>query len=82
MKKEQKILIKRINDLCKEKGITYYTLSYKSSVPLTTLSHILSGESKNPGIFTITKICDGLDVSLKEFFDTDEFEAMLKETNE
>lgn len=82
MKKAQKILIKRINDLCKERGITYYTLSYRSSVPLTTLTHILSGNTINPGIFTIAKICDGLDISLSEFFDEEEFGLMFQEDNE
>ena len=69
----------RIKQLCMEKGMSYYTLSYKSTIPLTTLLHITEGSTKNPGIYTIMKICDGLDVSLKEFFDTDEFkEAMVE----
>lgn len=66
---DQKLLANRIRTLCEEKGITNYTLAYKSSVPLGTIIHIIKGESKNPGIFTITKICDGLEISLEEFFD-------------
>ena len=73
MDKQQKILIDRIDKLCKERNYSYYTLSYKASIPLTTLIHIMEGDSKNPGIFTIMKICDGLGVSLTDFFDTDEF---------
>lgn len=73
----QKILADRINDLCKEQGITYYSLSYKSTVPLTTLLHIVDGSTKNPGIFTIQKICEGLSISLKDFFDTKEFNEMV-----
>lgn len=79
MRKEQKILIKRINELCKEKGISYYTLSYKSTVPLTTLTHIMNGSTHNPGIFTIIKICDGLDVTLQEFFATEDFQDLMKD---
>jgi len=79
MKKQQQILIDRIDELCKEKDYTYYVLSYKSSVPMTTLMHIMKGESKNPGIFTILKICDGLDVTIQEFFGTKEFEDVKKE---
>ena len=79
MKKQQQILVDRIDELCKEKDYTYYMLSYKSSVPMTTLMHIMKGESKNPGIFTILKICDGLDVTLQEFFGTKEFEDVKKE---
>lgn len=79
MKKQQQILIDRIDELCKKKGYSYYTLSYKSSVPLSTLMHILDGTSKSPGLFTIIKLCDGLDITPAKFFDTVEFEKMLKE---
>lgn len=79
MKDTQKILAKRINSLCKKKGMNYYALSYRSTVPLTTLLHILDGSTKNPGILTIIKICDGLGVSMSEFFDTEEFSNMGKE---
>ena len=79
MKKGQSILVDRIDELCRQKNYSYYTLSYKSSVPLTTLIHIMDGTSKNPGIFTVIKICDGLGISMSEFFDTKEFQEMLKE---
>ena len=75
----QTALIARINELCKEKGMSYYSLSYKSSMTLSTLSHILDGTSKNPGIGTIAKICDGFGITLKEFFDTKEFEEGIIE---
>lgn len=74
--KEQKILSKRIESLCKQKGISYYSLSYKSTVPLTTLMHIINCSTKNPGIFTIVKICNGLNITLREFFDANEFEGI------
>ena len=81
-KKAQKILIKRINKLCKEKDISYYTLSYKSTIPLSTLLHIMDASTKNPGIFTIMKICDGLGITLQDFFDTQEFEQALIDTRD
>lgn len=71
--KEQRILINRIEFFCKTRNISYYALSYRSAVPLTTILHILDGSTKNPGIFTIAKICDGLQITLKEFFDAEEF---------
>ena len=80
--KEQNILVDRINELCRKKGYTYYTLSYKASIPITTLMHIIKGESENPGIITVMKICDALEVSLKEFFDTEDFENVIKEMDE
>lgn len=79
-KKAQEILIARINELCKNNEMTYYTLSYRSTIPLTTLVHIMDGTTKNPGIFTMMKICDGLGVSLSEFFDTEGFEEAVIET--
>lgn len=82
MNKEQKILVDRIKYLCDKKGISYYTLSYKSTVPLTTLWHIIDGSTQNPGVFTIAKLCEGLGISLREFFDTDEFEYFLREMEE
>lgn len=79
-KKAQEILIARINELCKNNEMTYYILSYRSTIPLTTLVHIMDGTTKNPGIFTLMKICDGLGVSLSEFFDTEGFEEAVIET--
>ena len=81
-RKVQKILVARINELCKEKGMSYYNLSYESSVPLSTVTHIMDGTSKNPGIFTIMKICDGFGITMQEFFDTKEFEEAIAETRE
>lgn len=65
---EQQIIIDRINELCVEKMMTYYSLAYKSAIPLSTLLHILDGTTKNPGVFTIAKLCDGFEITLGEFF--------------
>ena len=74
----QNVLIQRIVTLCNQKGMTHYKLSYKSTVPLTTITNILNGTSSNPGIFTIMKICDGLEMSMDEFFNTAEFRELMK----
>lgn len=81
MKKEwfQNILRARVDELCNETGVSYYTLSYRSLIPMTTLMHIADGTTKNPGIYTILKICEGFGITLKEFFDTEEFENLIKE---
>ncbi len=75
----QDMLIERINNLCKERRLSYYALAYKSAVPLTTLMHILDKSTKNPGVLTIGKLCDGFDITLKEFFDSGEFDGIEKE---
>lgn len=71
--KEQKILSERIKYYCRKKRITYYALAYRSTVPLTTLMHIVNCTTKNPGVFTIVKICNGLDITVTEFFSSEEF---------
>ena len=80
--KEQTVLINRVNELCRSKEYTYYALADKASIPFTTLTHILDGQSKNPGVFTIMKICDALEISLKDFFDTEDFALLLREIDE
>ena len=69
----------RIRQLCKERGITPNALSNISAVPQATVKSILNGESQNPGIATIKKLCDGLDITLGEFFSTPEFDALEQE---
>ena len=76
------ILKNRIDELCDEREMSYYVLAYKSSLPMSTLVHVMDGSSKNPGIFTLMKICDGFGISLKEFFDTKEFEDIVIESRD
>ena len=52
--------VERINNLCKERRMSYYALSYESAVPMTTLMHIVDKTTVNPGVLTIGKLCDGL----------------------
>lgn len=70
---------KRIRELCKLRGITPNGLSYLSGVPQATVKSILNGESRNPGVVTIKKLCDGLEITLGEFFSTEEFRILEQE---
>lgn len=54
--------------------MSYYHLSYHSAIPITTIMNIINCTTKNPGVFTIVKLYDGLGITVKEFFDTEEFE--------
>lgn len=67
---------KRLEDLCFERDLNFCKLATISGVPYTTVKSIVYGQSKNPGISTIKKLCDGLDISIVEFFDTDEFKNL------
>ena len=82
MEREQQVLVDRIHSLCKHHNMSLYELSYKSSVPMTTLSNIMKGHTKNPGVFTVARLCDGFEMSLTEFFDTKDFEEWMKEMGE
>jgi len=69
----------RIRQLCKERGLTPNGISNLAVVPQGTVKSILNGESKNPGILTIKKLCDGFEITLGEFFSTPEFDALEQE---
>jgi transcriptional regulator with XRE-family HTH domain len=69
----------RIAELCKERNITPNALSYRAAVPQPTIKSILNDESRNPGIVTIKKICDGLEIALPDFFDTEIFHNLEQE---
>lgn len=72
-------VVNRIVELCKERNITPNALSYRAAVPQSTIKSILNNESLNPGIVTIKKLCDGLEISLSEFFNTDVFSNLEQE---
>ena len=69
----QKLLSDRINHYRTQLQMSYYELSYRSTVPLTTLMHIMKGSTRNPGIFTMIRICNGLGITVAEFFQAEEF---------
>lgn len=74
--KEKSVIVERIDNLCKEKRMSYYALSYRSAVPMSTLTHIVKESTANPGVLTIGKLCGGFGVTLSEFFDGPEFESI------
>ena len=65
----------RLLDLLDNRRLSIYALSIKSGVAPSTIKNILYGKSKNPGIVTIKILCDGLGISLFDFFDTDNFQS-------
>ena len=69
----------RIRQLCRGRGITPNGLSNIAAVPQATIKSILNGESQNPGIVTIKKLCDGFEITLGESFSTPEFDALEQE---
>lgn len=69
----------RILQLCAERGISINRLASLSALPPSSLKNILYGKSQNPKILTIKLLCDGLGITLGEFFSTPEFDALEQE---
>lgn len=68
---------KRIRDLLKVKRMTVYRLTYEACLPPSTVKSVLSGKSKSPGACTITQICTGLGVTVREFYDSEIFDDWM-----
>jgi len=66
----------RILVLCEEKKFSIHKLALESGVAPSTIKNILYGKSKNPGIVTIKMLCDGLGISITDFFNTSDFEKL------
>ena len=72
-------IAKRIYELCRERCWTPNHLANVSAVPQATIKSILNGESGNPGSVTVKKLCDGFDITLREFFSTEYFDDLEQE---
>ena len=66
----------RIIQLAYENHITINKLAEKSGLAPSSLKNILYGKSNNPKLATIKILCDGLGITLAEFFNTKEFNAL------
>ena len=60
----------RIAELCEEKHITINKLANISGITQSTLNNIMSGRNNSTTISTIQKICDGLEITVIDFFDS------------
>lgn len=69
----------RILDLCNSKGITVNKLSTMCGITQSTLNNIVSGRNNSTTISTIKKICDGLDITIIEFFSVPIFSTLEQE---
>lgn len=69
----------RIVELCNERKIAINALANLSGVSPSTLYSMLNEKSQNPGVVSIKKLCDGLEISLREFFDSPIFDDIEQE---
>lgn len=67
---------RRIHALCLKRNMAINALANQCGVPPSTIYSMLNTKSQNPGIVTIQKICDGLEISVREFFDDPLFDNL------
>lgn len=70
---------KRILELCEERNMAINALATVSGVPPSTIYSMLNEKSQNPGVVSLKKICDGLNISLRDFFNDDLFDGLEQE---
>ena len=69
----------RIINLASERKITLHKLTLESGIPYSTLSSFLNGKCESITLTTLLHICEGSQISLKEFFNDSLFENIEKE---
>lgn len=70
---------KRIIELCQERNIATNALANLAGISPSTIYSMLNEKSQNPGVVSLKKLCDGLDITLRTFFDTPLFDDIEQE---
>lgn len=68
----------RLKQVCEKKNMSFSELAKKSGVPVKTILRMSYGTNASRGIYNMINICDGLGITLDEFFGTDEFKEFRK----
>lgn len=69
----------RIEELCREKNLSVNKLSNMSGVTQSTVNNIVSGRNHSTTISTIKKLCDGMGITIEEFFNSELFRGLEQE---
>ena len=69
----------RIVELCQERGISINKLSNISGVTQSTVNNIVSGRNNSATVSTVKKLCDGLGITIEEFFRSELFKGLEQE---
>ena len=69
----------RILELCRERKITVNRLSILSGVTQSTVNNIVSGRNNSTTVSTIKKLCDGLEITIEDFFHSELFRNLEQE---
>ena len=69
----------RIVELCQERNISFNKLSSMSGVTQSTVNNIVSGRNRSATVSTIKKLCDGLGITIEDFFNSELFRDLEQE---
>lgn len=69
----------RILDLCDERCISINRLATICGITQSTLNNIISGRNNSVTVSTLKKICDGLEITIQEFFNSSLFDDLEQE---
>ena len=72
-------VVQRFQQLCEQRGIKTNELATRSGVTPSTVYSMMDNSRRDLSIITIKKLCDGLDITLGEFFSTPDFDALEQE---
>ena len=73
------MVAKRFSEICEERKIRLNELANLSGVTPSTAYSMMDENRRDVSIITIKKFCDGLDITLGEFFSTPEFDSLEQE---
>ena len=69
----------RILQLCEERNLSINKLCNMSGVTQSTVNNIISGRNRSATVSTIKKLCDGLGITIQDFFRSDLFVGLEQE---
>ena len=72
-------IVLRLQNICRERGIRYNELATRSGVTPSTVYSLMSETRRDLSVITLKKLCDGLDMTITDFFEDDLFRTLEQE---
>ena len=72
-------IVKHLQDICRQRNMKYNELATVSGVTPSTVYSLMDASRKDLSLITLKKLCDGLDMTITEFFDDELFKTLEQE---
>ena len=72
-------IVKRIEEICKERGSNVCDIALKGGMSPSAIYDLIKGRTKCSKVVTIKRFCEGAEMTLSQFFDTDYFNHLLED---